>query len=78
MAPCSFRDTPFQMSHHIYRGKHIARYQISVCEGCYAGNWDGWAPHYKALIVRHLEANGLPISGEKREGMASTKPGRAA
>lgn len=61
MVPCFFCDTSFQTSDHIYRGKHIAQYQIDVCEGCYTGNWDGWAPHFEGRLVSHLKEKGLPI-----------------
>jgi hypothetical protein len=30
-----------------------------VCRSCYAGNWDGWAPHYEDDLLEHLEAEGI-------------------
>ena len=68
MVPCFFCGTSFQMSHHIYRGKHIRRYGIDVCEGCYAGNWDGWAPHFEAKLRAHLERHRLPIPDRNEKG----------
>jgi len=68
MVPCFFCPTSFQTSHGVYRGKHIPRYQIDVCQGCYDGNWDGWAPRYEAQLVHHLEANGLRIPERNEKG----------
>jgi hypothetical protein len=53
---------------HDYRGKTIARYKITVCSGCYEGNWDGWAPHYEAKLLSHLDALGLPHPPRQKNG----------
>ncbi len=41
MFPCFMCGRQFQMGPHIYNGKFIDLYKISVCKGCYDSNWDG-------------------------------------
>ncbi len=57
------------MATHIYEGKKISRYHLSVCKLCYDGNWDGWTPHYEGKILSHLEAKGLPIPERNENGL---------
>jgi hypothetical protein len=68
MYPCFMCGHSFQFGPHRYDGHHIARYKISVCSGCWAGNWDGWAPHYEAKLLAHLEEQGLPIPDRNAKG----------
>ena len=68
MVPCFFCGRQFQFGPHAYRGQHISRYQVTACEGCYAGNWDGWAPHFEARLVPHLRDKGLPIPPRNAKG----------
>ena len=60
-ATCFMCGKRWQFGPHRYPGKHIARYQITVCEGCYAGNWDGWNPRCEARLLSHLAENGIPV-----------------
>jgi hypothetical protein len=63
------RDTHVYHGGHIaYRGKYVGRYMIEVCDECYAGNSDGWAPCHEAPLVAHLSAKGLPIPDRNKEG----------
>jgi hypothetical protein len=59
---------PFQMGPQVYQGKHIRRYQIDVCDGCYEGNWDGWAPRFEAQLIPRLKTTGLPIPDRNDKG----------
>jgi hypothetical protein len=65
---CFMCDTDFRMGAGVYNGKYIGRYQISVCNGCWAGNWDGWAPHYEARLIAHLEVLGIPVPKRNAKG----------
>ena len=68
MNQCFMCGRDFQFGPHIYRGKGIPRYNISVCDTCYEGNWDGWAPECEKKLVEHLEKDGLPIPERNEKG----------
>lgn len=68
MMNCGLCGRAFQYGPHRYEGKHIPRYQLTVCEPCWQGNWDGWAPHLEAQIIEHLQARGLPIPPRNENG----------
>ena len=48
-------------------GKHIAKYNLTVCRTCFNANHDGWSPIYTKKILAHLEANNIeaPVINEK-------------
>ncbi len=66
---CDLCGGSYQMGRHIYDGKQIRRYQMSVCKLCYLGNSDGWAPHYEPRIISHLKEKKLPIPERNDEGL---------
>lgn len=68
MCRCDTCGGQFQFGPHIYDGKHIDAYGITVCMGCYRGNWDGWAPHYEPVITRNLKEHGLPLPKRNEKG----------
>ncbi len=68
MHPCFMCGSQFQMGEHIYDGKYIRRYDITVCMTCWDGNWDGWAPHYETRLIAHLENEGIPIPERNEKG----------
>ena len=43
MKKCDHCGAEFQYGPHVYDGKYIQRYDITVCMICYNGNSDGWA-----------------------------------
>ena len=59
----------FQMGPQIYNGKYIRRYDITVCKTCWAGNWDGWVPHYEKDLIEHLNKKGLTIPERNAKGL---------
>ena len=67
-AECFFCGRKFQFGPHRYEGKHIARYRVSVCDGCYKGNWDGWAPDFEAKLLPYLQEKGMPIPERNEKG----------
>ena len=65
---CFCCGTEFQFGPHIYDGKHIPGYGITVCRACYEGNWDGWAPHYEVLVLAHLKNKGIEPPARNSKG----------
>lgn len=69
MIRCFMCGQEFQFGPHAYKGKHIARYNISVCEPCYDSNWDGWAPHYESRLIKYIESQGIPVPMRNEKGL---------
>ena len=42
MPKCQLCGSSFQFGAHVYRGKVIAAYKLTLCDACYGGNWDGY------------------------------------
>lgn len=68
MTNCQLCGATFQFGPHVYRGKVIARYKLTLCDGCYAGNWDGFAPHYEPILETHWRKEGIPIPARNAQG----------
>jgi len=68
MCTCFICGSTFQFGQHVYDGKYIQKYDITVCSGCYKGNWDGWAKHYEENILKHLKEKGLPVPDKNEAG----------
>jgi len=68
MVRCLCCDSEFQFGPHTYHGKHIAGYNMTVCNSCYSGNWDEWAPHYEGKIVTHLRSLGVAPPARNASG----------
>lgn len=66
--PCFCCLGEFRFGPSRYDGRHIPAYKISVCDACYGSNWDGWAPHVEARLMRHLEDQRLPIPPRNEKG----------
>lgn len=69
MTTCFTCGRAFQFGPHLYAGKHVPRYSITVCRDCYDANWDGWAPQFEAKILAHLEKNNLPAPIRNTDGL---------
>lgn len=68
MQTCDLCGTSFQFGTGIYDGKHIARYQLTVCRGCWEGNQDGWTSWLEAKLIEHLQAKGIKIPERNATG----------
>jgi len=68
MLTCPICHIPFQFGAHRYDGKHLPRYDMTVCLTCYSANWDGWAPHFEQTIEEHLAAKKLPLPDRNSKG----------
>ena len=77
MMRCFTCGSQFQFGPHVYDGKHISGYNITVCKICYSANWDGWRPMIESKILRHLEAEMIPVPERNSGGYLPREPSRA-
>lgn len=68
MRACDVCDRQYQFGPHIYDGHVIKLYRITVCSGCFEGNWDGWAPQYEKRVTANLDAAGEPLPPRNAKG----------
>ena len=69
MMNCFACGTEFQMGpHSVYEGEFVPRYDITVCDSCYKGNWDGWHPELEEHLLARLKEKGLPIPERNKQG----------
>lgn len=66
---CQLCGSRFRFGPHVYNGKVVASYKLTLCDACYAGNCDGYAPHYEARLEGHWSANGIPIPSRNANGL---------
>lgn len=71
---CFFCGREFQFGPGRYAGKWLSWFQLMVCETCYRGNWDGWAPHYENKLVPHLTKLGIDIPPRNEQGFMVRDP----
>ncbi len=65
---CQMCGLDYQMGPSKYEGKYISRYKLNVCNKCYEGNWDGWAPHYEEKLLAHLKEKNISAPERNKEG----------
>ena len=58
---CFLCKQSFQFGPHLYDGRHIASWGISVCRSCDAANWDGVVPDSHPDLIEHLKQRGVRI-----------------
>jgi hypothetical protein len=68
MFPCDLCGSKFQFGPHVYDGKHIASYQLTVCRSCWESNHDGWAPGLEDVFLAHLKAKGIAVPTRNAQG----------
>ena len=59
-AECDICGVAFHFGPHLYAGKYIERYQITICTNCCGINWDGWAPCREPLFEELLRKKNIP------------------
>jgi hypothetical protein len=59
---CFLCQRPFQFGPHVYNGRHIAAWDVQICESCLRGNWDGIVPAQHPRLIQHLKDKGIPIT----------------
>ena len=65
---CDLCAISFQYGPQKYDGQYLPHYGIYLCEGCYRGNPDGFAPHLEDKISALLEANRVPLPQRNDKG----------
>ena len=71
MFNCQLCGASFQFGPHVYSGKHIARYDLTVCGACWAGNHDGWSPSLEPKFLEHLKSKGVAVPERNSAGWYS-------
>lgn len=66
---CDACGEKFEFGMHKYYGRKNDTYEIMVCRGCDAANWDGWAPHVEPRITARLRAAGKPLPARLQNGL---------
>jgi len=61
MVRCFCCETDFPFGPNVYFGRHLAGYEITVCDNCYNANSAGWQPYYAVRILTHLRRLGIEI-----------------
>ena len=68
MIQCFCCQQGFRFGPGRYDGRHVAAYDISVCDACYETNWDGWAPHMDSRLVAHMKAKQRTVPERNSKG----------
>lgn len=56
---CFLCKRDFQYGPHIYAGRPIKPWKISVCTPCIDMNWDGVVPDSHPDLIPHLQSEGV-------------------
>jgi hypothetical protein len=59
---CFLCKRPFQFGDHVYKGRHIAAWDVEICDGCLSSNWDGIVPDTHPDLIEHLKAKEIPVT----------------
>jgi hypothetical protein len=61
MYKCDLCGRPYQQGPHKYEGHRLTSYgNLFVCDPCWQGNHDGWAPQFEQRLLTELKRQGLP------------------
>lgn len=66
---CELCGRRFRFGAHIYDGKHVARYNVTVCRECYYENAGGWKPSVESRVTAKLREAGKPIPERNAQGL---------
>jgi hypothetical protein len=56
---CYLCQQKFQFGNHIYDGRWVALWSITVCRTCLKGNWDGIVPGHHPHLEQHLVSSNI-------------------
>jgi len=65
---CDFCGDSFQYGLQRYDGQYLPHYEMFLCEGCYKGNWDGFAPGLEAKFIAHLASKDIALPERNQKG----------
>lgn len=68
LVSCELCGAQFQFGSHVYRGKVIANYKLTVCSRCWEGNSDGFASHFERILEAHWNRNDIPVPTRNSKG----------
>ena len=68
MEVCDICGARVQLGPHVYGGKRIPRYQITICQDCWNENQDGYGPAVEEKFLAHLKALGIPEPARNAKG----------
>jgi hypothetical protein len=66
MYECFMCGSDFQFGPHVYGGRAIGAWNISVCQSCYSSNHDGIVREQHPKLMAHLKEQGLGIQLNNR------------
>lgn len=67
---CDICEREYEHGHGRYEGHRLTSYgNLSCCDACWQGNWDGWAPHLEPILLEHLREKGLPEPERNEKGL---------
>lgn len=65
---CDLCDSSFQYGQGLYNGQYLPHYKMTICKGCFEGNWDGFAPHHEKKFIEHLTKGGIALPERNEKG----------
>ncbi|WP_308776885.1 hypothetical protein [uncultured Bilophila sp.] len=68
MYACPICGNKFQHGPHLYEGHKLKWLGETVCNICYLGNEDGWAPTYEPRVLELIEREGLIVPDRNDKG----------
>lgn len=66
---CDMCASGFRMGPHVYEGRFLSAYSLTVCGSCFEGNWDGWNPRWEPKLKAHLARLGIPLPPRNAAGL---------
>jgi hypothetical protein len=69
MMNCDLCGNAYQHGQGTYLGHKLELYgDLSCCDVCWRGNWDGWTIDYERKLLAHLKSQNLPIPVRNQKG----------
>ncbi len=65
---CDLCGDSFQYGTQRYDGQYLPHYEMFLCEGCYKGNWDGFAPGLEVQFIAHMKSKGIALPERNDNG----------
>jgi hypothetical protein len=59
---CILCSRPFQFGPHAYHGRHIAVWDVQICDVCIRSNWDGIVPQTHPALIERLKTKAIPFT----------------
>jgi hypothetical protein len=64
VAECFLCRSQFKFGYHHYHGRYVPQLQISICQSCERGNWDGIVPSDR--LNNHFRERGIIVRPNKK------------